>query len=350
MKNLFAIDSQYPMIANVKNHLVFINQDHTLRYDLVANKVNKLVNNDKHRHLCFFKTPEGDELELLEINKFLYIKTKAGNVIAYQEPIDIGVTNGALAMSNLHEYATGLDLKVLIVAFLVANYYSVVVLDWQTQAFLCEFKVVIGSDVKAADFYFENIFADSSDIRYIKGTMIENEKVVYDLTLVQLSSVKTRQSDDFQDTFLDLFKKQDIPISNQVIQRFQVFDVTAPEPRTLAQFHNNFQIPLVDRLIKEGRVSLIENALKFKKGRLHSIGTELAFKNTHHFVSTVILPLITNKEEELRQFIHNHFKQAASTAEELNQLKDQRLENHLITYIAYLTDLDRVRAAHRRSL
>lgn len=267
MATLFTLEHSYTTIANVKNELVCINPDHVLRYNFSTKKLSRQNSNDRRRHLRFLKTPEGNELELVEEEGLLRVISGNKNVLAHPELVEGRIVSGSLAMASLHEYATDLEIKVVIITYLVAEKFSVLVIDWEQEAFLCEYSVEFSRDIASAEFFFESIFADAADVKYIKGSMIENENVVYDLTLVQLDSLKNKQATTFPTLFPKLFGITSLPISQSLLHDFSQFGIKNNPPKTLLDLHEHFQMPLIDEIIREGRVSLIEDALRQPGGK-----------------------------------------------------------------------------------
>ena len=92
-------------------------------------------------------------------------------------------------------------------------------IQWQTESPIAEFQLELDEEVNSADFYFVSIFSDSSDIRYIKGIMIENDKFVYDITMTQCNSIKVEQSEMFPNTFLTDRKSTRLNSSHPSISR-----------------------------------------------------------------------------------------------------------------------------------
>lgn len=116
---LLAIHDQYESIHNVKNDLVFICQEHILRFDLLQKKKQRFNSDRNTRHLRFFKAKNGDELELVEENQRLVLKQGNQKKVARSQPIEGIVESGNVEMSKLHEYATGMNLDVVIVSYRV---------------------------------------------------------------------------------------------------------------------------------------------------------------------------------------------------------------------------------------
>lgn len=268
--SLFSINDQYSTIANVKDELVFVKPDHSLRYNFVTKNLNRVTSNEHRRHLRYFKGPNGQELELLEEEGHLTIKHGRREVLAYPERIQGDIREGSISMAKLHEYATGLDIEVAIVTYEIENRFVFLVIDWDKGNFLCKFRIEIPDQVETADFFFENIFADAADVKYIKGSMIENEKVVYDLTLVQVASVKDSRAEHFIKNFPILFANMSLPVPPGVLSLFKENGVQGQQPSTLEALHENFQRPIIDAVIREGRVNIIESALRQSDGTLSS--------------------------------------------------------------------------------
>jgi hypothetical protein len=268
MVNLFKLDHDYFTMANVKNELICINQEHLLRCNLSTKKTERFQSNDRRRHLRFFKSPTGSEFELVEEEGILRVLSGNKEVVAYQEPVEGRIVSGSLAIASLHEYASAMDLEVIIVTYQVANRFHIIVLDWSQSAFLCEFSLDIPQEISTAEFFFDSIYADSADVKYIKGSMIENDNVVYDLTLVQVESPRNKQATIFPGLFPRLFGNVTLPMLSNVARDFEVFGIKGNPPKTLVDLHTGWQMPLIDEIIREGRVSLIESALRNAQGRI----------------------------------------------------------------------------------
>lgn len=119
MRQLFTIKDTYESIQNVKQDLIFINQTHILRFDLVNNSKQVFPSSHVCRHLRFFKSANGEELELFEEQKKIKVRHRDRIVMEYPEPIEGFVESGNLARTNLHEYVTGEDLDVVVVTLRV---------------------------------------------------------------------------------------------------------------------------------------------------------------------------------------------------------------------------------------
>lgn len=105
----------------MKHDLVFICQDHILRFDLVNRKKQKFDSDRSTRHLRFFKAKNGDELELLEEDYRLVIKRGTHKKLVSSEPIVGVIENGNVEVAKINEYATGMTLDVVIVSYRVIS-------------------------------------------------------------------------------------------------------------------------------------------------------------------------------------------------------------------------------------
>lgn len=216
-------------------------------------------------------------------------------------------------------------------------------IHWETDSPIAEFNLVLGDDVESADFFFSSIFSDSSDIRYLKGIMIENCKFVYDVTLSQINSEKATESESFPQTFLTLFDQSDKIPTLAELDHFQHYGVEVPTspPSSMDIYRRDYQIPAIDNIIKTGRASLIESALK------HQTEHAATFKGDHCFVNTVLMPLLLKKRQELTQVVSMHFTGASENslledAQESERLNSEDFQGFLDEQIRYFTDMDRV--------
>jgi hypothetical protein len=221
--------------------------------------------------------------------------------------------------------------------------FNFLVIQWQTESPIAEFQLELDEEVNSADFYFVIIFSDNSDIRYIKGIMIENDKFVYDITMTQCNSIKVEESEMFPNTFLTLFNQGESIPSLDELDHFKHYGIEPPTslPESLELYRRDFQVPAIDNIIKTGRSSLIESALK------HKTENDSTFKGDHHFVNTVLLPLITSKRNELTEVVSIHFtgisvNSLLSASQESERLNSKDLQDFLEDQIRYFTDLDRV--------
>jgi hypothetical protein len=211
--------------------------------------------------------------------------------------------------------------------------FRFIVLEWSSGAPICEFLLQISSDVTSADFYFDTLFADSSDSRYLKGVIIENEKTVYDIMLEQCDSVRSNQAASFPEVFCNLFNNAKDTISDIDLDIFRELGVNqSSPPATLLEYHEKYQIPLTDLLIKTGRSGLIESALKYKHEN------QFTFNDTLTFVTTVLYPLITKKSKELTHSISRNYPGSEALMSSSADDFDRFIENE----IKYFQDLDRV--------
>lgn len=270
MVSLFTLEDDYFTMANVKDELICIKQDHVLRYNFNSKKIQKIQSNDSRRHLRFFKSPTGVEYELVEEEGFLKVLSGKKSVVAYPEPIEGRIASGSITVASLHEYASAMDLNVVIVTYQVSNRFVIVVLELGQGSFLCEFNFDIPQEISTAEFFFDAIYADAADVKYIKGSMIENDRVVYDLTLVQVESMNNKLAVAFPSIFPKLFGNISLPIDSNLIREFDNFGIKGNPPKTLVELHTHWQMPLIDAIIREGRVSLIESALRNTQGKKHS--------------------------------------------------------------------------------
>lgn len=191
----------------------------------------------------------------------------------------------------------------------------------------------IPADVNSADFYFDSLFADSSDSRYLKGAIIENERVVYDITLAQCDSVKADQASDFPRVFCQIFEDDQTRFSPVDLQVFRELGLTeTSRPSTAEEYQERYQIGLIDLLLKTGRSGLIEAALKHKEDN------RLAFRSQLSFVRSIIADLVARKIEHLASSIVAH----CCDAEESGWSMDGGFEEYLSDTIRYFQDLDRV--------
>lgn len=286
----------YNISLSLGPNLSFLTREDTLNYNLSTGRREK-VNHPLHADILYFcRGQQGQKLVLQELDRGFEVICD-DEVAAVCEKGEGKIETGTVVEARVIEYSTGSRIDMFLISWRVGKLFKFKGIQSGTNICICEFELQLSEDIFSAEFHFERLYADRSDVRYLKGRMIENDRLLYDILLTQVHSVKSKQEHAIPMMFNQLFDfSHELP-NQKTINHFHELGVQGADPLDRSEFMNVYQRPLVRKLVRSSRAHLIKKALTMPSA-INPL--EKHYKTAHKFMSYLIEPLLKEEIQELK--------------------------------------------------